>query len=169
MRLTNPRFLLLSLSLIAFLSGLASPASSFTQCIGCRELKTSQLELEGCINFRYPNKQLAIRDEATMKSLVRNDMSRERCLASLKDIDFSKHTLVGVELRTGWCRDPLFTYRVFKDEAKKKYLLSVRYQPPVVPCRGLDQHDLWVLVPKLPEQYEFDFEAKAESPKSKGQ
>lgn len=169
MRLTSPGFLLLPLALMAFLSALASPASSFTQCNGCRELETSQLELESCINFRYPDKQLAIRDEATMKSLVRNDMSRERCLASLKDIDFSKHSLVGVELRTGWCRDPLFTYRVFKDEANKKYLLSVRYQPPVVPCRALDQYDLWVLVPKLPEQYEFDVEAKAESPKSKSQ
>jgi hypothetical protein len=84
----------------------------------------------------------------------------------LKDIDFSKHTLVGIELRTGWCRDPIFTYRVFKDEAKKKYLLAVRYQPPEGVCRASDQYDLWVLVPRLPEQYEVDFEVKAESPKS---
>ncbi len=169
MRLISAQFLLLPFSLMAFLFALASPAPSFTQCDGCRELETSQLDLEGCINFRYPNTQLVIRDEATMKSLVRNDMSRERCLAHLKDIDFSKHTLVGIELRTGWCRDPLFTYRVIKEEAKKKYLLAVRYQPPEVGCRALDQYDLWVLVPRLPEQYEVDFEVKAKSLKSKSQ
>ena len=104
-----------------------------------------------------------------MKSLVSNDMSRERCLAHLKGIDFSKHTLVGIELRTGWCSDPIFTYRVFKEEAKKRYLLAVRYQPPEVGCRALDQYDLWALVPKLPEQYEVDFEVKAEPLKNQSQ
>ena len=104
-----------------------------------------------------------------MKSLVRNDMSREKCLAHLKDIDFSKHTLVGMELRTGWCRDPIFNYRVIKEEERKMYRLAVRYQPPEGGCRALDRYDLWVLVPRLPERYEVDFEVKAEPPKSTGQ
>lgn len=119
--------------------------------------------MEGCINFRYPDTNAVITDEATMKSLVRKDMSREKCLAHLKDIDFSKHTLVGIELRTGWCENPIFTYRVLKDEAKKKYLLAVRFQPPEGGCRALDQYDLWVRVPRLPEQYKVDFEVKAKT------
>jgi hypothetical protein len=82
----------------------------------------------------------------------------------LKDIDFDKHTLVGTELNTGWCRDPPFTYRVFKEEAKKRYLLAVVYQSTDAKCRASSQYDLWVLVPKLPEQYEVAFEVKADPP-----
>jgi hypothetical protein len=164
MRLKSSRLLLFRAALIPLLLLAASTASSSNQCDGCPTLETRQIDLKSCIHFRYPAKQHVIKDEATMKSLVRNDRSRERCLELLKDIDFDRHTLVGTELNTGWCRDPPFTYRVFKEEAKKRYLLAVVYQSTDAQCRALSQYDLWVLVPKLPEQYEVAFEVRADPP-----
>jgi hypothetical protein len=164
MRLSDTRFPVMWQALMASLLMLMSSLPSYSQCNGCPELATRQLDLKGCIHLPYPGTQLVIRDKATMTSRVRNDMSRERCLAQLDDIDFDKYSLLGIELDTGWCEDPPFTYRAFKEEAKRRYLLSVIYQPPVSPCRALSQYDFWVLAPKLPEQYEVAFEVKEASP-----
>lgn len=167
MRLTNSRFLWLSLSLAAFLLLLANPADASAQNgDGRSALETKQLDVKKCIDFRYPVERLVIKDAAAMKSLVRNDASREWCLEHLKDVDFGKQSLVGIELHTGWCRNPPLTYRVIKEAAKKKYLLSVLYELPKEPCRALDRYELWVLVPKLPAQYEVEFEVKAQSLKT---
>lgn len=160
MRLKGSLFLLLVFSLITPLLITARQALAFPQGDESPGLETKRLEIADCINFRYPNTQLVIKDDTTLKSLVRDDLSRERCLASLKDIDFNKRTLVGMELNTGWCRVPLLTYRVTREDEKKRYLLSVGYHPPVEPCRALSRYEFWLLVPKLPEQYEMEFEVK---------
>lgn len=160
MRLKSSRSLLFCLWLTALTLTFARPTAPPAQCNGCPELKTKELDLKGCIHL-YSLNRAVIKDEATMKSLVRNDLDRKKCLASLNEINFSQHTLVGIELNTGWCEGPIFTYRVVRDDAKKRYLLSVLYFPPDEPCRARSQYDLWVLVPKLPEQYEVEFDVKA--------
>ena len=163
-RVTVCRCRVLRRALLSILLIIVSSALTFSQSNGDSALETQGLDLKGCVHIRYPNK-VVIRDAVTMRSQVRNDMSRDRCLELVKDLDFDKHTLVGTELNTGWCRYPLFTYRAMKEDSRKRYLIAVTYQPPDTPCRALSQYDLWILVPKLPEQYDVDFEVKEELPK----
>jgi hypothetical protein len=125
-------------------------------------LETRPYEMKGCIRTIY-NKQFVIKDNEAFLKAVRNDASRERCLEDLEKIDFSKHTLLGIEINSGYCRAPVgLEYQTLKDETKKQYVVEVSYTDPQGSgCRALSQYDLWLLVPKLPDNYEVKFEVKA--------
>jgi hypothetical protein len=125
-----------------------------------QDLKIQRIDLKGCIQT-YLQQSFVIKDQATFLKEIRNDMSRDRCLKNLEKIDFDKHTLVGIELNTGYCDVPLLDpILVVKSEAEKQYLVKISYLEPAEPCRALGQYDLWLLVPKLPENYTVKFEVK---------
>lgn len=125
-------------------------------------LETRHIDLKGCIQTIY-DKQFVIRDNQTYLNTIRGDATRDWCLKNLEKIDFGKHTLLGIEINSGYCRIPVgLEYQTVKDEAKKQYLLSVSYiDPRGRVCRALSQYDLWVLVPSLPDDYEVKFEVNA--------
>jgi hypothetical protein len=125
-------------------------------------LETRAIDLKGCIHT-YFQRSYVIRDEETYLKAIRNDASRPFCLKNVEKIDFTKHTLLGIEINSGYCRVPEgLTYKTIKDSAKKQYLLEISYlDPGYATCRALSQYDLWVLIPKLPEGYEAEFKVKA--------
>jgi hypothetical protein len=125
-------------------------------------LKFQRIDLKGCIQT-YLDKSFVIEDQKTFLKSIRNDMSRDGCLKNLEKIDFDKHTLVGIELNTGYCDVPLLQpVQVVKTEAEKQYIVKISYIEPVEPCRALSQYDLWLLVPKLPGDYAVKFEVIGE-------
>jgi hypothetical protein len=125
-------------------------------------LKIQRIDLKGCIQT-YLDKSFVIKDQKAFLKEIRNDMSRDWCLKNLEKIDFSKHTLVGIELNTGYCGVPLLqSVEAVKTEAEKQYIVKISYVEPGEPCRALSQYDLWLLVPKLPENYTVKFEVKGE-------
>lgn len=125
-------------------------------------LETRGIDLKGCIHT-YFQRSYVIKDEETYLKAIRNDASRPFCLKNVEKIDFNKHTLLGIEINSGYCRVPAgLTYKTIKDRAKKQYLLEISYlDPGYAICRARSQYDLWVLVPKLPEDYKAAFEVKA--------
>lgn len=124
-------------------------------------LETRQVELKGCIQTIF-NKKFIIKDRETFLKTIRNDASRDFCLKNLEKIDFDKNTLLGIELNTGYCRTPPgLESQAVKDEAEKQYILNISYTGPQGLCRALSQYDLWILVPKLPENYTVKFNVKA--------
>lgn len=125
-------------------------------------LETRAIDLKGCIQTIY-TKQFIIKDNDAYLETMRGDASRESCLKKVEKIDFNKHSLLGIQINSGYCRVPLgLQYQTVKDEAKKQYLLSISYlDPQGAVCRALSQYDLWVLVPKIPAGYEVKFEVKA--------
>jgi hypothetical protein len=130
--------------------------------VKAQNLETRKIDLKGCIQT-YLDKSFVIKDQKTFLKEIRNDMSRERCLKNLEKIDFDKHTLVGIELNTGYCEVPLLEpVEVVKTDAEKQYIVKISYLEPDEPCRALSQYDLWLLVPKLPENYAVKFEVKGE-------
>lgn len=160
--------LALCLALFLPLTGLAKTSMACQtqqENVGLAELETRNFDMKGCIPLyrQEIGKQVVINDEHTLKSFVWNDLRLERCVEYLKGIDFTKHTLLGIEINSGWCRGgPLgLTYRTLNDEARKRYLVVVSYRSPGEPCRYSSRYDLWVLVPKLPEGYTVVFEVKA--------
>lgn len=75
----------------------------------------------------------------------------------IPDIDFKKYTLIGAGDNVGNCPSgKRFSVAVEKDDVKKLYLVKITIG--FNPCRGLSYTARWVLVPKLPEGYEINFE-----------
>jgi len=152
-KLINTKFLR-----IIFVTGFL--AISPVIAANAQDMKIQRIDLKGCIQT-YREKSFVIKDEATFHKEIRNDMSRDGCLKNLKKIDFNKHTLVGIELNTGDCDVPLLEpIQVVRTEAEKQYIVKISYLEPAAPCRALSQYDLWLLVPKLPENYTVKFEVK---------
>lgn len=127
-----------------------------------KELETRSIDLKGCIQTVF-DKRFVIKDEETYLKTVRGDASRDFCLKNVEKIDFAKHTLLGIEINSSYCKTPRgLEYKTYRDAFGKQYLLYVSYiDPQGSTCRALSQYDLWLLVPKLPENYEVKFEVKA--------
>lgn len=123
-------------------------------------LETVSFEMNDCIQT-YRQNRFVIKDTETFVKSIRNDMGREKCVNDLEKIDFGKHTLLGIEINSGYCGMPILMYKAEKNPAEKRYILNIDYIAPETPCRALSRYDLWVLVPKLPEDYRVGFEIKA--------
>jgi hypothetical protein len=125
-------------------------------------LETRAVDLKGCIQLGY-NSRIVIKEEAEYLKTIRGDMSRPWCLKNLEKIDFGKHTLLGIEINSGYCRIPLgLQHQVVRDSERKRYFLKISYiDPRGRTCRAMSQYDLWVLAPKLPAGYEVEFQISA--------
>lgn len=126
-------------------------------------LETRSIDLKNCIQTIF-NTQFVIKDNETYLKTIRADASRDWCLKNLEKIDFNKYTLLGKSFSSGYCRIPLgLEYKAAKDEAAKRYLVTISYiDPRGAVCRARSQYDLWLLVPKLPADYGVKFEIKPE-------
>lgn len=95
-----------------------------------------------------------------LKELIAKYQGKE-CEAGISKIDFSKNTLLAVRFTSGRCHEPLgLTYKVYKDEASNKYRFEVRFAKTNQLCRALVFHEVWLRVPKLPDDAKIDFEVK---------
>lgn len=150
--------LLTALGFLHF-SASASSSQQTPSSADLPEVETRDFVMEGCVPFfRVEGRQLVIRESEALRAAVRRDASRPRCLKTVESLDFNRHTLLGIQLNTGYCRKPVgLEYRLLKDEAQKRFLLLISYTEPVSSCRALSQYDLWVLAPKLPDGYEVRF------------
>ena len=124
--------------------------------------ETRHIDLKGCIQTSR-SQQFVIKDNETYLRTIRGDGSRDWCLKNLEKIDFGKHTLLGIEINSGYCRVPVgLQYQTLKDTERKQYLVNISYiDPRGAGCRALSQYDLWLLVPKLTAGYEVKFDVKA--------
>ena len=127
-----------------------------------------EIDLKGCIQTDY-GKDYVIKDEETFLKTIRTDASRDSCLEELKQfdydkkIDFGEYTLLGIQINSGYCGVPLgLNYHISQDKKEKRYLLDISYiDPGNSTCRALSQYDLWMIVPKFPDDYEVKFEVSA--------
>ncbi len=119
--------------------------------------------MKNCIPI-YGKENFIIKTETEFLKQIRNDGSRKYCLENLEKIDFEKHTLVGINLNTGYCRTPFgLESQTVKNDEEKIYSINITYIEPRGVCRALSSYDLWILVPKLPDEYEVKFDVKAVS------
>jgi hypothetical protein len=105
--------------------------------------------------------QFVIKTSATFFEKIGNNASRHECLKDFGKLDFNKNTLLGIELNTGYCGFPFgLKSQAVKNETEKQYVVKISYFEPRGTCRALSQYDLWLLVPKLPDDYTVKFEVK---------
>jgi hypothetical protein len=125
-----------------------------------QNLETRQIDLKGCIRTFFGD-QFIIKTRETFLKKIGSDASRNKCLKDFGKLDFGKNTLLGIELNTGYCGVPLgLKSQAVKNETEKQYVIKISYLEPRGTCRALSQYDLWLLVPKLPDDYTVKFEVK---------
>lgn len=123
-------------------------------------IETRPVEVKGCVKG-YGSRQFVIRDAEAYQKAVRGDASRDWCLQNLESIDFTKHSLLGITLVTDYCRRPPgLAHQLTKDTAAKKYLFDISYHTPAGVCRRMGHWDVWVVVPKIPDDYEVGFRVR---------
>jgi hypothetical protein len=122
-------------------------------------LETTEIELDGCIQM-YRQHSYVIKDNDAFLKAIRADAGNDRCVKNLKGkIDFSKYSLVGIDINSGYCGLPIgLTHKAVRDDAKKLVTLEIGYIDPQVTCRAMSSYHLWITVPKIPEGYEVKFQ-----------
>ncbi len=106
--------------------------------------------------------EFVIREEDAFKAYVdsiRIYPVNQNCdTASLPEIDFTEYTLLGKYTSGGGC-DVKYERKVYKDEINKRiiYEIDVKY---IGLCDMLITSKNWVLIPKMPENYTFEFRVR---------
>src|SRR5262249_23548433 len=109
------------------------------------KLKTRRFDMKNCIaawRMHWQSSESAVRtivvsDEHTLASSIPYDFKSdgfEECLQYLKEIDFNKHTLLGIYILTGSCGELRSLYQVLKDKVRKQYRFVVSYALPYAHC-----------------------------------
>lgn len=126
-----------------------------------QSLKLTQYESKDCLKMAW-NKENLIRSETEFLQKVRNDMSRERCLKDLGKVEFDKHDLVGINVNSGYCRYPLgLAFEATKSIENKEIAVNISYLKSDGVCRALSSYHLWLLIPKMPDEYKLKFNISA--------
>lgn len=113
----------------------------------------------------FGQEKFIIKNERDFQTAIRNDASRNYCLANLEKIDFDKNSLLGININSGYCRKPAgLEHEVIKDENNNKYIFKIRFiDPQGSVCRALSSYDLWIIVPKIPDDFNVEFEITPKS------
>jgi hypothetical protein len=110
----------------------------------------------------YENDEIVFRNKEQYQyyeNIIRAHPANVNCdTAKLPEIDFEKFTLLGKETHGGGC-GVKFEREVLKDTKNKKiiYKISVEY---IGPCYMLFVSYNFVLVPKIPADYEIEFQVE---------
>lgn len=121
-------------------------------------VKTRPFEMNRCVNFFRG--EIVIKSRVELLEKITNGDSRKRCLETLEKIDFKKEILLGVSFSSGYCRYPNgLKHEIRRDDRRKRYSLLITYDDPYGrTCRALGIYDLWLAVPKPPDDYEIKIE-----------
>ena len=140
-------------------------SNTFLEAQVAQKIETREVDLKGCVQM-YRQKQFVISDKETYLQNIRRDAQKDVCLENAENLDFEKYLFLGIQINSGYCRTPHgLEYQTVRDNSKKQYILKISYTDPQGQvCRALSQYDLWVSVPKLPEDFEVSFEIKAIAP-----
>jgi hypothetical protein len=120
-----------------------------------------EIDVKNCLPLDRQSQWILIKEEFLQTAL--EGKGRE-CKQHFKDlaIDFDKYTLAGYNVNTGHCNRPTgFEQKAFRDDGLKRFVLEISYPDNRGACHVPRWHSVWVLVPKLPADYSFEFEVKA--------
>lgn len=124
-----------------------------------QKINARKYEMNRCIS-PYRGGSFIIKTEAELLKNIRTDAGRKACLETMEKIDFKKEILLGTTIYSGYCRYPNgLEYQVTRDNRRKRYVVFITYDDPYGrTCRALGIYNLWLAVPKPPDDYEIKLE-----------
>lgn len=120
-------------------------------------LESREIDVKGCLPLDRQSQWVLIKDEYLQKAL---EGKSKECVEHFKNlaINFDKYTLAGYNVDTGACRRPPgLTQKLFKDTDENRFVLEISYPENIGACHIIIYQPIWVLTPKLPEGYSFEF------------
>lgn len=124
-----------------------------------QNINARDYEIDGCPQS-YRRGSYIIKSEAELVKDSLDAASRKRCLDKKEKVDFKKEILIGTTIYSGYCRYPNgLKHQVMRDDRQKRYVVFITYDDPYGrTCRALGIYDLWLAVPKPPDDYEIKVE-----------
>jgi len=123
-------------------------------------LESREVDVQGCLPLDRQSQWILIKQEFLDKALE-DKSPRCRQLFKTLAIDFDKYTLAGYNVNTGDCYRPAtLTQKLYKDFDQKRYRMEISYPENYGACHVVRYFPIWVLAPKLPADYGFQFEEK---------
>lgn len=118
-------------------------------------LQTRKYDLDRCLQIYGRELKIIGSKDDFLKSVNGSHKSKE-CLKKIENIDFKKEILVGSTVYSGYCQYPFgLKYQLIRSDRAKNFTVFVTYDDPYGrTCRALGMYDLWLAVPKPPENYE---------------
>lgn len=131
-------------------------------------LETREVDLNGCLPTTGQSQWIIRNEEHLDKALDLTPLEKTRCREHLRslNINFRTDTLVLYAFQSGHCARPpglsFETIREFSSDASEnRFRLMVRYDDPGENyCKVWTTYPLWVVVPKLPDGFGFEFAAE---------
>jgi hypothetical protein len=121
-------------------------------------LESREIDVKECLPLERQSQWILIKNEFLQTAIEGKGTKCAEYFNSLA-IDFNNYTLAGYNVNTGHCQRPeSLEQKLVKDFDEKSYTLMITYAPPRGSCDVATYHPVWVLVPKLPEGYSFNFE-----------
>jgi hypothetical protein len=123
-------------------------------------MESREVDVKDCLPLERQSQWILIKSEY-LKTALEN--KGPECAEHFRNlaIDFDKYTLAGYNVNTGDCGRPAgLEQKAFRDAGENRYVLEISYPRRSGSCHVPIWHAVWVLVPKLPEGYSFDFEVR---------
>lgn len=135
-------------------------------------LETREVDVMDCLPLSGQSRWILIK-EAFLGDALARAADKAACAEHFKrlNIDFEKQTLVGYSFSSGHCgRPPGLEFSAVKetssDPTENRFVLKIGYDDPGKDyCKVWSTSPLWVIVPKLPAGYGFEFDARPHAAK----
>lgn len=122
------------------------------------EIETIKVDLAGCIKYDHANENHVFKDKRSLETVLRTDEYAADCNKTINTIDFEKYSVLGVNIRNAQCWGFTLEGKVFLDAPNKSFRFAIEHPPRRSACRGLTEHSLWVLAPRVPDDHSVSFE-----------
>lgn len=148
------RYTLIFVFLLAVLLLLLESNASAQQ----NEIEIVQIDLAGCVKYDQGNVNYIFKDRSSLEKVLLTDKYSADCRKTIERIDFEKYSVLGVNIRNAQCWGFTLEGKVFLDAANKRFRFKIEHPPFMPSCRGLTEHNLWALAPRVPDDHTVSFE-----------
>lgn len=125
-------------------------------------LEVEQFDTKDCVQMALFKDEKIFKSKAEWLAAIRRDSSDKKCLKGLAKIDFTKNDLVGIVINSGYCQYPLgLAYKASQMTDTQEVNVNISYLKPDGVCRAVSHYQLWLLLPKIPNDYQVKFSFSA--------
>lgn len=120
--------------------------------------ETKRIEADACFSRLRIGERLIISNQQKLDSMTKIRNNDHLCQELLDNFDFRNYSICGINLNTGWCREPKdLKINVYKFDKRSEIEIKINYQAPITPCAALSYYNIWLIIPQTPKRFNVNF------------